>query len=178
MLKRVVVTGPESTGKSTLCEQLAAHYQTMWVPEYAREYLTRYGTSYQYRDLLTIAHGQIAGEDKLAQEAVAADQSLLFVDTDLYVMKVWSEYVFDQCDQWILNGIATRKYDLYLLCNIDLPWVKDDLREYPDEAPRRELYNIYRDLMINQPAPWVEISGGYDERLQKAITAVDMLLKK
>ncbi len=178
MVKRIVVIGPESTGKSTLCEQLAAYYQTTWVPEYAREYLTCYGTSYQHSDLLTIAQGQIAGEDKLAQEALAADLPLLFVDTDLYVMKVWSEYVFDQCDQWILNGIATRKYDLYLLCNIDLPWVKDDLREYPDEAPRRELYNIYRDLMINQTVPWVEISGGYNERLQKAITAVDMLLKK
>ena len=69
-----------------------------------------------------------------------------------------------------------RKYDLYLLCNIDLPWVKDDLREYPDEQPRKELYHIYKDLLVNQQTPWVSISGNYQQRLQTAITAVDTLV--
>ncbi|MBC7720476.1 MAG: AAA family ATPase, partial [Pedobacter sp.] len=101
--------------------------------------------------------------------------SLLFIDTDMYVIKVWCEYVFGKCHQFILDEIISRKYDLYLLCNIDLPWVKDALREYPDEKPRRELYNIYKDLLINQPTPWVDISGNYEQRLQKAIAAVDKL---
>jgi len=88
-------------------------------------------------------------------------------------MKVWCEYVFGKCHQFILDEIVWRKYDLYLLCNVDLPWVKEELREYPDEQPRQELYRIYKDLLINQRVPWVEISGDYDQRLQTAIDAVE-----
>jgi nicotinamide riboside kinase len=91
---------------------------------------------------------------------------------------VWSEFVFGKCDEWILDQIAARKYDLYLLCDVDLPWVKDDLREYPDLKKRKHLYYIYKDIMINQSTPWVEISGGYDERLQKAIAAVEKFVLK
>jgi nicotinamide riboside kinase len=76
----------------------------------------------------------------------------------------------------VLDEIAARKYDLYLLCNIDLPWIEEPMREYPEEKPRMELYNIYRDLLINQTTPWIEISGDYDERLQTAITAIEKLL--
>ena len=94
----------------------------------------------------------------------------------MYVMKVWSEYVFGKCHQFILDAIVERKYDLYLLCNVDLPWVKDDLREYPDEGPRKELYQIYKDLLINQTTPWIDISGNYDDRLQKAIAAVENII--
>ena len=96
----------------------------------------------------------------------------LFIDTDMYVMKVWCEYVFGKCHQFILDSIVERKYDLYLLCNIDLPWAYDPLREYPDEQPRRELYQIYKDILINQHTPWVIISGSYTERLNTAIKAV------
>jgi nicotinamide riboside kinase len=91
----------------------------------------------------------------------------------MYVMKVWYEYVFGKCEQLVLNEIAKRKYDLYLLCNIDLPWTFDEMREHPDEQPRAELYNMYKDLLINQTTPWVEISGDYEERLQSAIAAVE-----
>ncbi len=106
-------------------------------------------------------------------QPTTTNHQLLFIDTDLYVMKVWCEFVFNQCHQYILNEIAQRKYDLYLFCNIDLPWIKDELREYPDEAPRKELYNIYKDILINQNTPWVEISGNYEDRLNKAIAAVE-----
>jgi len=185
-IKKIAVIGPESTGKSTLCEQLAQYYNTMWCPEFAREYLLTHGMDYNYDDLLYIAKGQIAMEDEYTYQVRMSESrkdrkketktSRLFIDTDLYVIKVWCEFVFGNCHQWILDQIIERKYDLYLLCNVDLPWVKDELREYPDLENRARLYNIYEDIMINQTVPWVVISGEHDERLQKAITAVDALL--
>lgn len=188
-LKKIVVIGPESTGKSTLCEGLAAHFGTDWVPEYAREYLLKHGRQYQYADLLTIAKGQLALEEKHAAELAgrwgrdgqgAGDRGLaepvLFIDTDMYVMKVWSEFVFGRCDAWILDQVATRRYDGYLLCRTDLPWTADELREYPDEGPREQLFHIYRDCMINQSTPWREIGGCEDERLATAVAAVKEML--
>ena len=175
-MKKIVVIGPECTGKSTLCLQLAEHYQTLWCPEYAREYLETQGKDYTYDDLLTIAKGQIDGEENVLS-TVNSQQSTVFIDTDMYVMKVWCEFAFGKCHSWILNQIATRKYDLYLLCNVDLPWIKDNLREYPDVETRNKLYHYYKDIMVNQCVPWIDISGNYEERLQVAINAVDELIK-
>ena len=196
-MKKIVIIGPESTGKSTLCEQLAAHYNTEWVREYAREYLLKNGTAYTSEDLWEIAQGQMSAEEQLTREwqgvnwekhdTSKQDRSHpplttrhspfpVFIDTDMYVMKVWSEIVFNKCDNRILTQIAKRKYDLYLLCNTDLPWVKDDLREYPELKQRQKIYQFYLDAMVNQHVPWVNISGGYGERLEKAIKAVDDLL--
>lgn len=172
-LKKIVVIGPESTGKSTLCEKLASHYNTLWVPEYARTYLEKNGPEYAYEDLLTIAKGQIDLEEKLIAQSAKLKASRLFIDTDMYVMKVWAEFVFNKCHNWILNRIAERNYDLFLLCDIDLPWVEDKLREYPDKKIRRKLYCFYKDLMINQSTLWCNISGKYDERLAKAINFID-----
>ena len=179
--RKIVIIGPESTGKSTLCEGLAAHYHTEWVREYAREYLSKmaHGTAYSYDDLSIIARGQLALEDAALTERdagmVPTRDRLLFIDTDLYVMKVWSEYVFGRCEPWILKEIVARHYDGYLLCRTDLPWTKDELREYPDLATRERLYHIYKDILINQPVPWVEIGGQAGERLQNAINAVERL---
>lgn len=186
MIKKVVIIGPESTGKSTLCKQLAEHYHTIWVEEYAREYLLKNGTDYTYENLLDIAKGQVENEELGIRNWEAANyeqsagssgqtknQKPVFIDTDMYVMKVWCEFVFEKCHHWILNRIAQRKYDLYLLCNIDLPWVKDELREYPDLLRRQKLYCYYKDILINQNIPWVEISGNYDKRRENAIKAVD-----
>lgn len=168
-IKKFVAIGPESTGKSTLCGQLAEHYQTAWVPEYAREYLETNGNAYTYDDLLTIARGQINLEETIVnRQSSIVNKRPIFIDTDMYVMKVWCEFVFNKCHNWILNRIAERKYDGYLLCNVDLPWVEDNLREYPDLKTREKLYHIYKDIMINQSMPWVDISGSYNERLQKA----------
>lgn len=181
MVKKIVILGPESTGKTTLCKLLATHYKTAWVEEYAREYLVKNGTGYTYETLLDIAKGQIAAEElavsrwSLNEQPTTNNQQLLFIDTDMHVMQVWCEYVFEKCHHWILNHIAQRKYDLYLLCNIDLPWVKDELREYPDLISRQKLYQHYKDIMVNQNVPWIDISGNYEERLQKAIIAVDKL---
>ncbi len=181
-VKKIVILGPESTGKSTLCNQLAAHYDTSWCREYAREYLLEHGTDYNYDDLLTIAKGQIKLEDiaienvRSMKEEDSKASSFLFIDTNMYVMKVWCEFVFNDCHEWIIDQIIKRKYDVYLLCNTDLPWVKDELREYPDLETREKLYNIYKDSMINQDVPWVDITGNYEERFEKARKAVDKIL--
>lgn len=186
MIKKIVTIGPESTGKSFLCAQLAAHYKSVWCPEYAREYLLKNGMNYTYDDLLTIARGQLGLEDKimgnLADKISSSNNQNLvnctpcFIDTDMYVMKVWCEFVFGNCHRFILDQIVERSYDLYLLCNIDLPWVKDELREYPDLASRQKLYSIYKDILVNQEVPWIEISGQNEERVHLAIKAVDKVI--
>ncbi len=174
-LKKIVVIGPESTGKSTLCELLAQHYGSAWCPEFAREYLLTNGMEYTYDDLLMIARGQLALEEEIA--ASAHHSKPLFIDTDMYVMKVWCEFVFGKCHRFILDQIVERKYDLYLLCKNDLPWTEDVLREYPDPAPRHALYAMYKDILINQPVPWVEISGDHASRLAGAIEGIEHHLR-
>ncbi len=186
MIRKVVIIGPESTGKSTLCEQLAHHYETRWCPEYARAWLLQNGTQYSFEDLLTIAEGQLQLEDeythKLETESLPLLESggniPLFIDTDMYVMKVWGEFVFGKCHRFVLDNILKRKYDLYLLCDVDLPWTKDELREYPDLKTRQTLFRMYQDLLINQSTPWSLISGTGEERLQSAIHAVDTMLSQ
>ena len=169
-----MVIGPESTGKSFLCEQLSAHFNCTWCPEFAREFLLRKGNRYDYDDLLEIARGQVQMEDRSIEESESR-HPFLFIDTDMYVMKVWAEFVFGKCHRYILEQAAQRRYDLYLLCNTDLPWVKDELREYPDLETRKILFNIYKDIMVNQDTPWVEIKGLEEERFSIAKDAIQTL---
>lgn len=175
MIRRVVIIGPESTGKSTLCQYLSEVYDSLWCPEFARAYLTKNGTDYTYENLLEIAKGQLTQEDSYyhKMEQKSKKDSFLFIDTDMYVMKVWSEYVFNRCDPFILKQIAERKYDFYLLCNTDLPWTKDEMREYPDQKPRQEQFLIYKDLMIHQNIPWTEVSGSGEDRWKNARIAME-----
>jgi NadR type nicotinamide-nucleotide adenylyltransferase len=180
-IKKVVIIGPESTGKSTLSGKLSAHYKSIWVEEYAREYLLKNGTTYTFENLLDVAKGQLQNENTAVEKWAEKNAGLpgtspVFIDTDMYVMKVWCEFVFNKCHQWILNQVISRKYDLYLLCNTDVPWVKDELREYPDPVTREKLYHHYKDIMINQNVPWIDICGNYEDRFKKATTAVDQLL--
>lgn len=175
--KKIAVIGPESTGKSTLCEMLAAHYHTLWCPEYAREYLLKHGKDYSFEDLIKIAKGQMELEVNFELEIRNSKSEILFLDTEMYVMKVWYEYVFNKCHHFILEEIAKRKYDLYLLCNTDLTWVSDELREYPDEKNRLELFHIYKDILVNQTTPWIEIKGNDEQRFKQAVLGIDSFLK-
>jgi len=186
-LLRIVAIGPESTGKSTLCQGLAQYYQATWCPEYAREYLLQHGKNYTFENLLEIAQGQLALEEQLAKEAVQqwsvqvkpnTQRPILFIDTDLNVMKVWCEFVFGDCHPWILERIAERHYDLYFLCHTDLPWTADELREYPDLDTRQTLWHIYQDALLHQAIPWADVKGVYADRMAAAIQAVDALLGK
>jgi NadR type nicotinamide-nucleotide adenylyltransferase len=174
-MNKIVIIGPESTGKSTLCQLLAEHFNTCWCPEFAREYLTENGMDYGFDDLLNIARGQTELEYNLSAKA---KNDLYFIDTDMYVMKVWCEVAFNNCHPWILKQIASQQYDLYLLCDVDLPWVKDHLREYPDLDFRRKLFKMYKDIVINSGTKWAIISGSYEERLQSAIALINILFKK
>lgn len=174
-MRKIVVIGPESTGKSTLCEQLASHYKTCWCPEFAREYLLETKGKYSFEDLLNIAMGQLELEDTMVN---IASNGFYFIDTDMYVMKVWCEVSFEKCHSWILKQIARREYDLYLLCNVDIPWVKDELREYPDINIRRRLFKTYKDIMVNTGTPWAEISGTDMQRFQMAVSIIDTIYKR
>lgn len=169
ILKKIAIIGPESTGKSTLTEQLARHYRTAWVPEYAREYLDHLNREYEESDLLKIGKGQIDSEEEKSRNL---KNSLLFCDTDLYVIKVWSEHKYHSCHSWILQEIAKRKYDLYLLTYIDVPWQPDPQREHPDVQMRKYFYLIYKDIVIHSGVPWVDIRGNQQERFQQALGAI------
>lgn len=169
-IKKVVIIGPECTGKSELSGYLARHFNTVWVREYAREYLDNLGRPYGPVDLLHIAQGQIALEDKMVQKA----QRVLFCDTDLYVIKIWSYFKYGYCDKRILDAIGRRSYDLYLLTDIDIPWISDPLREHPDQ--RETLYSLYLQEMQHQTVPFLEIKGSREARHKLAIAAVKKLL--
>lgn len=177
MLKKVVVLGPESTGKSVLCEKLALHYGTAWCPEYAREYLIVLGRNYTYNDLLFIAKKQLDLANSYTADALEKNFNTIFFDTDMHVMRVWSEVVFGKCDPWIIEQAALQQADLYLLCKPDIPWVDDGLREYPDLQVREDLFNIYKEILSRQNVSWIEIGGNYTNRLQLAIEAVDSVLR-
>jgi NadR type nicotinamide-nucleotide adenylyltransferase len=170
-VKKVAVIGPECTGKSELSSFLADHYDTSWVPEYARGYIGNLVRPYDRHDLIAIAHGQLRIED----EWTRSTSDLLICDTNLYVIKVWSTFKYGECDEEILQLISERAYDLYLLTYIDIPWEDDPQREHPDK--RQELYDIYLNEMKNQPVPFVEIKGDRQMRQERAIEAVDRILK-
>jgi len=169
--KRILILGPESTGKSTLAEKLAEHYSEPWVPEVAREYLEQLDRPYGYDDLLQIGRQQMQLEDEMA----AGAKNHLFCDTDLRVIQVWSQHRFGKVDPWVLEEITRRTYDLILLCAPDLPWQEDPLREHPELEMRQQFFDVYQQLAQASRFPWALISGDTAERLSTAIQEVDYL---
>lgn len=164
---RISITGPESTGKSELAKQMAIHYQTIFVPEFAREYLENLGKAYVFEDIVKIAKKQLALENKLAEQA----HKILFCDTDILVTKIWSYYKYNKCDPWIEEEAKSHRYDLYLLCDIDLPWVEDPLREHPGK--REELFGLYLKELQQLKVRYAIISGTGPKRTENAILAVN-----
>ena len=170
-LKKVAVVGPECTGKTDLAQFLALHFQTEWVPEYARAFLNKLNRPYEQSDLTKIAHGQVRMEDEWAQNA----NRVLICDTNLIVIKVWSENKFGACDPEILNALTQRHYDLLLLTNVDVPWEEDPQREHPDK--REYFWKIYLKESEDSKIPTVRISGTREERRKSAIDAIENILK-
>ena len=172
--KRILILGPESTGKSTLAENLAKHFEEPWVPEVARGYLEKLDRPYAYEDLLQIGKQQMRTEDEMAMQA----NNYLFCDTDLRVIQVWCQHRYGKVDPWVLEEIARRTYDLILLCAPDLPWQADPLREHPELEMRQQFFEIYKQLSQASGIPWILISGDTDKRLSTAIQAVGSLKKE
>jgi NadR type nicotinamide-nucleotide adenylyltransferase len=170
-MRRISLTGPESAGKSSLAAQLAAHYGTTFVPEYARAYLEENGSAYTLADLEAIAHGQLAAEDAAAAQATG----FLFCDTDLLVIKIWAENAFGACPAWVLAALARPRYALTLLLAPDLPWTPDPLREHPDPAQRWHFYALYRAELVSRNWPFVDINGPPAQRLESALAACGKL---
>jgi NadR type nicotinamide-nucleotide adenylyltransferase len=168
-LLRVAIVGPECTGKSGLAQFLASHYNTLWVPEYARNYLDNLVRPYNENDLTAIAHGQMRLEEEYARDA----NKILFCDTTLLVIKIWSEFKYGYSDPWIIEGVERSNYDLHLLTYIDIPWEEDPQREHPEK--REELYQIYLEQIKAMNVPFVEIRGEREQRRRAAVQAIDRL---
>lgn len=175
-LIKIVLFGPESTGKTTLSEMLARHYNTVWVPEFAREYLqdkwNNERKTCEHDDLIPIAIGQMQLENSLAKKA----DKILICDTDLLETKVYSEeyyggFVDDELDKAAMQN----QYDLYLLTYIDTPWEADDLRDRPEQ--RQEMFDAFENALINNNRSYISLKGNVKNRLSKAIEAIDNILK-
>jgi NadR type nicotinamide-nucleotide adenylyltransferase len=172
---RIVLFGPESTGKSTLAEELATHYKTMFVPEYMRQYL-QHKWDHQRAvctksDLIPIAEGQMQLENNKAKLV----DKILFCDTNLLQIKVYSEIYYDgYCPPEIVLNIKKNSYDLYFLCGIDVPWVGDDLRDKPNE--REYMFECFEGALKAQNVPFIVLEGTKRQRFNTAIAHIDQLI--
>tara|TARA_R110002049_G_scaffold37208_2_gene117552 strand:- start:5939 stop:6517 length:579 start_codon:yes stop_codon:yes gene_type:complete len=174
---KVVLFGPESTGKTTLSMQLAKHYDSVFVPEFAREYLQNKWNNERKicepKDILPIAEGQIKLENALAKKA----NDVLICDTDLLETKIYSEaYYLGTCDPILKKYALENTYDLYFLTYIDTPWEPDDLRDKPNE--RETMFEVFEAELIKQKRPYVLLKGNKKQRFEMAVKHIDTLLKK
>ena len=174
-MKRVVVTGSECTGKTTLAGDLARQFGTIWVPEYAREYLDRKvattGLPLDESDVEPIARGQIAAEDR----GTAVANGLLVLDTDLVSTTVYARHYYGACPAWIDQAARDRRADLYLLCDIDVPWVADPARDRPHH--REHMHALFVEALDALGTPYVTIRGPWADRLATAIAAASTLVQ-
>ncbi len=171
LLKKIAITGPESTGKSSLTKALAEYYHEPFVFEYARSYLNNKMLNYTIEDVIQIAKGQLQLEEKIAEKAT----KILFCDTDFLVTKVWCEVVFKTSPQWIEKQFNHHRYDLYLLCYPDMAWQPDPLRQNPNN--RKELFILYENALKKNRLPYKIITGLGEKRIRNAIKFVNELLQ-
>ncbi len=174
---KVVLFGPESTGKTTLSQQLATYYNTVWVPEYARTYLQQKWNverkTCEKHDLLPIAEGQISLENKATKKAA----KVLICDTDLLETKTYSEvYYLGYCDPILEKYAINNSYDLYFLTYIDVPWIEDDLRDKPNE--REIMFQYFENTLKKYNRNFIILKGNKETRFKSAIEHIDKLIKK
>ena len=167
---KIAVVGPESTGKSTMSAFLAEHYNTIWVPEYARGYCEKLTGAPTWQDEINMFNGQVALEAELLPGA----NKLLICDTTFITVKIWSDHTFGRSPQEVLDALPKHKYDLYLLLNIDLPWEDDPLRDFPDL--REHFMDVWYKELDELDANYVLIEGTGPERYENAVRAVDEFL--
>ncbi len=159
--------GPESTGKTTLSKKLAQRYQTIVVPEYGRIHTEQFGVECSEADIARIAQGHVA----LIKAALRQANRLLILDTDQVLTAVWSDMLLGHRDPWLARFDETA--DLYLLCDIDVPWVDDGTRYFRDEETRRRFMAACKNELEVRELSHVVISGDWDRRLEQAIKAVE-----
>ncbi len=165
-IKRIALIGAESTGKTTLARALALRFDTVWVPEYAREYMTLNPGDYGITDVEDITRQHLRHEEELSLRA----KKILITDTELITSAIWCEDVFGNCPKWIEEQITEHRYDLYLLTSNDLPWIADPVRV---NSQRRDyFFNLYKRTLEEYQLPFEIISGRYEARLMCAINAI------
>ena len=170
---KIAVVGPESTGKSTMSQYLAQHYQTVWVPEYARGYCEKLTAPPTWQDEINMFHGQLALESYILPQA---KNNLLICDTTFITVKIWSDEIFGKAPQEVIDELPKHPYDLYLLLDIDLPWQDDPLRDFPHM--REHFMQIWHNELNALNANYITISGTGDDRYAKAVEAIDSYLNQ
>ncbi len=164
---KIAIVGPESTGKSTLSKLLANHYQTIWVPEFAREYCENLTADCTWQDEINMFHGQLALEKELLPQA----NKLLICDTTFITVKIWSDALFGSSPQEVLDELPKHQYDFYLLLDIDTPWQDDPLRNFPNQ--REHFMQVWHQELKAINAKYTVISGTGAERFENAVKAID-----
>ncbi|MFK3889996.1 AAA family ATPase [Sphingomonas sp. NPDC079357] len=165
-LRTVCLHGPESTGKSTMAPRLAQQFDSICVAEFGRTYCETYGTDLTMADLVVIAQTQ----DAKARNAVASGASPVILDTDPLMSAVWADMMFGRRDPWFDQWRGTA--DLYLLFDIDLPWVEDGTRMFGSQRERRRFFDLSRRELERRGVPWVLIQGQGSRRYLNALTAI------
>lgn len=164
---KIAIVGPESTGKSTLSKWLADHYQTIWVPEFARSYCENLTTDCTWQDEINMFYGQLALEKELLPKA----NKLLICDTTFITVKIWSDQLFGNSPQEVLDELPKHPYDFYLLLDIDTPWQDDPLRNFPNM--REHFMQVWHRELKALNANYTVISGTGQERFENAVKAID-----
>ena len=170
---KIAILGPESTGKSELAKALATYYKGEWVPEYAREYVEKLGRKYTYDDVCHIAATQLKEID-LFENKTQSD--FVFFDTELIITKIWFEYCFGEVPQFLTNAMEKPVFDFYLLCDYDLEWIPDPVREHGDD--RAYFFNLYKAEIEKTQRPFAIVSGTSEDRVLNAIKAIENYLKR
>lgn len=163
---KIAFTGPESSGKTSVSQAVAKHFDTLWFPEYAREYLMEREGKYQVEDITKIALKQ----DKLRKEQ--EERGLKIYDTENIVLYIWTLYKYNTCSQEIEDLTYNQQFSHYFLCSPDgIPWEDDPLREHPNQ--REELFQLYENELINRRLDYTVLSGSFEERVEKAIEIIE-----
>jgi NadR type nicotinamide-nucleotide adenylyltransferase len=168
--RKVVLIGSECTGKTTLAAELARHYGAMWLPEYVRGYAESKGAPLDAGDVEPIARGQIAVQDAALERA----RQLVLLDTDLLSTVVYAEHYYGSCPEWISDLAMARRGDLYLLCDIDMPWTADPQRDRPDS--REAMQALFHRALISRGLRFVAVRGDRLERFRTARVTIDALV--
>ena len=165
---RIAITGPESTGKTTLALALSEYYKVSFIPEYAREYLEKRNGNYEQSDLDTIAKGQF-------QSLESSLDKVIICDSDFSVLEIWSQYKYKNVSELIYSLVGKKLFDLHILCCPDIPWETDPLRE--NQNSREHLFELYKKSLLQNNKHFIVVNGSPKNRLEKSLAAIDTLIK-